>query len=441
MQLKTKPKPIRKTLAMATATLLGHVTHIGTANAESNPWEIDTAVMSYQENGRVSVLEPVIRMREDKGDDKFFTLKLVVDTLSGASPNGAIPTNSPQTFSGPSGSSSYPIAANTVPLDPNFHDTRYAINAEWEQPAGDARHSIYGLSFSTETDYQSLGASATYNFDFNNKNTTLTTGASFSGDSVQPLGGKPVAFAVVPASTGGGGGGGEDEGGGGGETSFHVNKRVVDLLLGVTQVMGRKDLIQLNFNYGKESGYLNDPYKLLSVVDNTGALITAVAPDSPYIYEKRPDSRNRTALYSRWSHQFGSDVLRLSYRYYSDSWGIRSNTLDMHYRLELGERFFLEPHLRSYKQTAADFYHTSLLNTEVATLDYASADYRLADMTTKTVGLKFGWLVGKHSEAGIRVETITQQAQPSRVIGIQSQQDLLPTVKATMVQLNYRFLF
>lgn len=439
MQLKKKTKPIRNTLAMATATLLGNVAHISTANAESNPWEIDTAVMSYQENGRVSVLEPVIRLREDQGDDRFFTLKLVVDTLSGASPNGAIPTTIPQTFSGPSGTSSYTTAANTVPLDPNFHDARYAINAEWEQPSGDTRHSIYGLSFSTETDYQSLGASATYNFDFNKKNTTLTTGVSLSGDSVQPIGGQPVALAVVPASTGGGGGG-EDEGGGG-ETSFHVNKRVVDLLLGVTQVMSRKDLLQVNFNYGKESGYLNDPYKLLSVVDNTGALITATAPASPYIYEKRPDNRNRTALYTRWSHQFGSDVLRLSYRYYSDSWGIRSNTLDMHYRLELGERFFLEPHLRSYKQTAADFYHTSVLTTEVASLDYASADYRLADMTTKTVGLKFGWLVGKHSEAGIRVESITQQAQPSRVIGIQSQQDLLPAVKATIVQLNYSFLF
>ena len=181
---------------------------------------------------------------------------------------------------------------------------------------------------------------------------------------------------------------------------------------------------------------------MLSVVDSLGNPIPNTAPPYyTYVYEKRPDTRNRIALYSRWSHQFTTDVLRLSYRAYSDSWGIRSNTVDMHYRFELGERHFLEPHLRYYKQSAADFYHTSVLDTELPTLEYASADYRLADMTSKTVGLKFGWLVGKHSEAGIRVETITQQARPSFVIGAQSLQDLLPAVKATIYQLNYSFLF
>lgn len=434
MQLNKKHKSIKNALAVATTTLLGNV--VATAHAADNPKEIDTAVMFYQETDRVSVIEPVIRLRQDKGNDEFFTLKFVIDTLTGASPNGAIPTSSAQTFSGPSGSASYTTPANTVPLDPNFHDTRYALNAEWEQPAGSNTRSIYGVNLSTEMDYTSMGASATYYFDFNTRNTTLTTGISFNADSVKPIGGMPTGLTYVPVAPAGGGGESEGEGGIGGITS--INKRVYDVLVGITQVMSRKDLVQLNVNFSKENGYLTDPYKLLSVVDSSGALIAS--PNS-YVYEKRPDSRTHWALFTRWSHQFNSDVLRLSYRYFSDDWGIHAHTVDAHYRFELGEKFFLEPHLRNSKQTAASFYHTSLLNTELAGLSYASADYRLAELSTKTVGIKFGWMAGKNSELGLRMESITQTPQPSKVIGIQSQQDLTPEVKATIYQLNYSFQF
>jgi len=439
VQLKKTIKSVHPALAMATATLLGNISP--NAHAGENPptWEIDTAVMSYEETGRVSALEPVVRLRKDKGNDEYFTMKFVVDVLSGASPNGAIPTSSAQTFSGPSGGTSYTTPANTVPLDPNFKDTRYAVSADWEQPVNRSTRSIYGVNISTETDYTSLGASATYNFDFNTRNTTLTTGLSFNADSVKPLGGRPVGLTYVPVSSVVGGGG-EDEGSGEGGLglSLDINKRVVDLLVGVTQVMSRRDLVQFNFNLGRESGYLTDPYKLLSVVDATGALIAS--PNS-YIYEKRPENRTRMALYTRWSHQFSTDVLRLSYRYFRDDWGIHSNTMEMHYRFELGHRHFLEPHLRYYKQTAADFYHTSLQDTQLAGLDFASADYRLADMTTKTIGLKYGWLIGKQSELGIRVESIVQHATPSTVIGVQSTQELLPDVKAKIIQLNYSLQF
>ncbi|MBI3562383.1 MAG: DUF3570 domain-containing protein [Gammaproteobacteria bacterium] len=435
MQLtKKNPLAIRQALAFSTAALLGHASPPAHA-ADNRDWEVDSAIMFYQETGRVSATEPILRLRMDRGDDHFLTLKFVADTLTGASPNGAIPTSSAQTFSGPSGTAGYTTPANSVPLDPTFHDARYAFNAEWEQPAGSASKSIYGVNFSTETDYQSIGLSATYNFDFNQHDTTLTTGIAANADSVQPIGGTPLGLSTVVATPAGGG---KNEGeGGGGEAKFNINKHVYDLLLGITQVMSRQDLVQFNINAGKESGYLTDPYKILSVVDTNGALIF---PD-PYVHEKRPDNRGRMAFYSQWSHQFTSDVLRLAVRHYSDTWGISSNTLDAHYRLELGQRQYLEPHYRYYKQTAADFYHTSLRSSDLAGLNYASADYRLADMSSKTLGLKYGLLVGKRSEVAIRVETITQHARPSEVIGVQNQQILLPDIKASIIQLNYSTVF
>ena len=45
------------------------------------------------------------------------------------------------------------------------------------------------------------------------------------------------------------------------------SKDVLDLLLGVTQVLWRVDILRVNYSYSDSSGYLTDPYKILSVVD------------------------------------------------------------------------------------------------------------------------------------------------------------------------------
>lgn len=424
MQLKKKHKPVRKGLALATASLLG-TPLVNSAHAleASSGWEIDTSVLYYSETDRVSLYEPIIRARKDMGNDRFLNFKVVVDTLTGASANGAIATGSAQTFTTPSGNSTYTTNANTTPLDPSFHDTRVALSGEWEQPVGDATRMLLGINASNEYDYQSLGLSATFNWDFNKKNSTLTAGVAYNADTVKPVGGAPVGFAAMPVYPGVKATQGGD-----------LSKDVGDLIIGWTQVLGKKDLMQFNFVYGNESGYLTDPYKILTVVDGVTGDPIADA-NNRYVYEKRPDSRSRQAVYWRWSHMFDEDVFRMSYRYYTDDWGIDSHTVDMHYRYEFLGNHYLEPHVRYYTQSAADFYRTTLVDGQ--TYDYASADYRLADLTTTTLGLKYGIGIGKDSEFSVRAEHMVQQADPSQIIGNQSSQDLVPDVDANMVTLNY----
>ena len=38
-------------------------------------------------------------------------------------------------------------------------------------------------------------------------------------------------------------------------------------MLGLTEVMTRRWLMQLNYSYDAQSGYQNDPYRIISVVD------------------------------------------------------------------------------------------------------------------------------------------------------------------------------
>lgn len=421
MQLKPKHKPVRKGLALATASLLG-VPVINPANAlqPSSEWEVDSSLLLYSETDRVSLAEPLIRARKDMGDDRFLTLKLVLDALTGSSANGAIATSSAQTFTTPSGQGTYTAGANETPLDDSFHDSRVAISGEWEQPMGKASRVIFGLNASNEYDYQSFGVSTTFSWDFNQKNSTLTAGVAYNADTVNPVGGVPVGFTSMPTYPSVKATDGDSK-----------SKDVSDFILGWTQVLGRKDLMQVNYVYGNESGYLTDPYKILTVVDGTTGDPIAL----PYVYEDRPDSRSRQAIFWRWSHMFSQDVFRMSYRYYTDDWGINSNTVDMHYRYELGNRHYLEPHIRYYSQTAADFYHTSLVDGE--SYAHASADYRLADLTDTTIGLKYGIDLGKNKEFSIRAEHMVQSANPSQVIGNQSSQDLVPDVTANMLTLNY----
>ena len=101
----------------------------------------------------------------------------------------------------------------------------------------------------------------------------------------------------------------------------------MDILLGVTQVLDRKSLLQVNYTLSSNNGYMTDPYKILSVVDsNTGLIINT----DPYLYENRPDSRLSQSLYAKYVHQFNEDVIYLSYRYFWDDWDITAHTID-HY--------------------------------------------------------------------------------------------------------------
>lgn len=425
MQLKSKS--VRRSLAMATASLLGSsATAVQALEINSN-WEVDSSVLYYSEADRVSLWEPVIRVKKDFGDDRFLTIKTVIDTLTGASANGAIATGSAQTFTTPSGNSTYTTGANQTPLDPSFHDSRVAVNFDWEQPLAQDLSGNFGVNFSNEFDYQSIGLSSTLRWDLNQKNSTFSAGLAYNSDSVKPVGGAPTGLSSMPVypsvkST----------------TGSTKDKTVYDVVLGWTQVMSRRDLLQVNYVYGNESGYLSDPYKILSVVDGTtGDLIAD--PAQRYLYEKRPDSRTRHSIYAQWSHQFTDDVFRMSYRYYTDDWGINSHTLDMKYRYELNSKHFLEPYFRYYTQTAADFYNTSLVDGQIP--DYASADYRLADLTSLSYGIKYGWNISDDSEFGLRLGLMQQSADPSVVIGNQSQQDLVPDVKATLIQFNYTLQF
>jgi hypothetical protein len=335
-----------------------------------------------------------------------------------------------QTFTSPSGNGSYKVGAGSPPLDSTFHDSRIAASGSWEWPVARLTLLDVGASLSDEYDYTHLGLDAKLAHDFNNRNTTLSFGVALANDTVNPVGGAPVPLAPMQRQ--------------GNMTSKRgdESKDVTDLLIGVTQVVNRKTIVQLNYSLSNSTGYLNDPYKILSVVDPvTGSPVAGPAGSGlfRYLYESRPDSREKQSLFGLVKHDFGGNVLEASYRYMTDDWGVDSQTFDVHYRWGFKRGSYLQPHVRYYTQSAADFYHTVLFNAP-AVPQFATADYRLGEFDAVTFGVKYG-MPTKNGEWSARLEWYQQtgNADPAARVGVLTNLDLYPDLNALIAQVSYKF--
>ena len=407
-------------LAQATSALLAMP-----VLAQDEGWYVDTAVLYYSEKDRVTAAEPVISATKKWADERAWNIKLVVDTLTGSTPNGAAPSDSVQTFTTPSGAATSQTPAGELPTESQFHENaRVALSSQYTTPLNNTLKFSGGLAFSNEYDYRSLGFNANLAKDINQHNTTLSAGIAFASDSINPVGGKPTAFKPMA--------GVNDNSSKEGDSD---SKTVADLLLGVTQVISPTWLMQLNYSLSQQSGYLNDPYKVVSLLDANGAPVS-------YRYESRPDSRTKHSFFVQSKSQHGkNNVLSASYRYHTDDWGIDSHTLDASYHWQINEHHYLEPHVRYYQQAAADFYTQGLLASNPLPSN-ASADSRLGEFTAFTVGAKYGYQWGNNKEVNFRLESYTQSGDEQALAGgLDQRYDTFPALDAMIVQVGYSFKF
>jgi hypothetical protein len=406
---------------------------LGVVGAPARATEVQSGILGYTEPGRVSALEVLSDVKHEFSSGKVASFRFVYDVLSGSSANGGVPSLSPQTFTSPSRNGSYVVEAGETPLDSTFRDTRFAGSAGLTLPWGRLTTVALGLYGSTEHDYMSLGANAALTREFNRKNTTVSLRAARFEDTINPEGGIPVAMAPMPPPVPGGGDDkAEDD-----EDGEERPKSVTDLGLSLTQVLGRRTLLTLNYTNSRVDGYQTDPYKLITVVDGvTGAPRAA----SPYLYESRPDSRLKHAVAGELLQHLGRDVMTLAYRYFTDDWDIRSHTAELNYRLNFAANQHLQPNVRWYHQTEAEFYRRYLVDGE-ALPSYASADYRLGDMTAMTYGLKYGRKLDSGNEVSLRAEYYAQSGEnhPADAIGDLGHLDMFPTVDAWIVNVGTTF--
>jgi hypothetical protein len=430
MQLK-RTEPIRATLTAFTAALLG----TSASARAADPGKVDSSLLIYSEVNRVTAAEGVFDLTKPVSDRRTYTLRLTLDALTGASPNGATPSSHVQSFTGASGTVGYTAPAGAIPLDNTFSDRRFAVDGTLLESLDRLTVFSVGGHLSFERDYSSFGVNGGISRDVNRRNTTIGISGSYSHDTVSPRGGAPTPLTSMPAPTSGTGGEGDGEGEGGGSGPGQ-GKDIEGVIASLSQVLGRRTLLQANYSFEHSSGYLTDPYKLLSVVQDE----TSATPGEPadYLYENRPDARSKQALYGELRQYIAGATADVSYRYFWDDWGITSHAVDVFTRVPVSHGHAIEPHVRWYRQSAADFYHTYLVQGE-QTPQFASADSRLAAFDAWTYGLKYSLPVGENDALGFSAEYYTQKGtrSPPNPIGILSQYDLFPALDVFMFRVGY----
>lgn len=391
-------KSIKNKLTLATCTLLSQQS--GDVLAIENAWEVDGSFLYYSEaNNRVNVAAYVAGVGGDVTDRDRVNIQTVLDTMSGSTPSGAVKTSSGSTTSGASG------GGGTAVTDPNasalahFDDTRLANNLSWTHTHDNNWAISYNAGVSIENDYRSYTGAITVNKETANKDYRFTFGAAQSFDKVYRVGAgsTPVPLTQIADN----------------EFAGKGDKDTTDLILGLTHVINRRTIAQVNLAYTISNGYMSDPYKVFSVVDKT----TGIPIDDSSYYEKRPGDRNRGSITFQINHQLypSNNILHGSYRYYTDDWNVDSHTFDFNYRFNLASTNYLEPRIRLYHQSAASFYQNQFYVDNAAGLDpttlfpkHISADYRLDDMNSITTGIRYGRELGKDGHIRARLEYMYQ---------------------------------
>ncbi len=291
---------------------------------------------------------------------------LVYDAISGATPNGAPPQLFPETY----------LA--------RMQDIRRAGYLESDLRFGRETFTPQ-ISYSRESDYESIGLSLGYALDFNEKNTTLNLAVAHDFDHVIFTPNMPLIDPSLDGS--------------------RAHKNSTELLAGVRQLLGAGTVLTANASFGVESGDLNDPYR--------GVFFGDLQPnpqpgDLPSLFpEVRPRHRLKEIAYLSLT-QFATPLngsIETSYRFYHDSYGIFANTLSLAWFQKLGGHLVLSPSFRFYEQTAASFYYTSVPN-DPGFGDpqfpgpnfptYYSSDYRLSSFNSYTYGFSVTWKLNQH---------------------------------------------
>jgi hypothetical protein len=248
-------------------------------------------------------------------------------------------------------------------------DERHAIDAEATRYFATGSVKL-GASFSSEGDYVSRGLSVTGTRSTEDKNTTWTAGLGLARDAIN-------------SSTG---------------SYTGQRKQVVDLLVGLTQVLGTHDIAQVNLAWRSGKGFFTDPYK---------------------VFDNRPRTRNSATLLVRWNHHLDATggTLRSSYRWFGDTYGIQAHTLGFEYVQPLPGGWSLMPLVRLYTQSKARFYVEANADPDYPfppnppdDAVHYSEDQRVSAFGAHTWGLKLARQIGNDWLVDLKFEQYGQRA-------------------------------
>lgn len=365
-----------------------------------------------------------------------FGFNYIQDTWSGATPISTAPSdlrgNRPSSPDGVSGASPLitgalfldnqlrPLVSDGIDTPTNQIDKQlvhtlssaspetrqqgdFKLGYEWDDMAADV-----GGGVSTERDYESRFVNLGGRWDFNQKQTSLNLGLSYTSSDTRAILDPDASpyintrqydnqITVI-----------------GGDKVLRGSRQDWATSFGITQVLNKNAYVEGSVGYTRSTGYQENPYKVVEVAFINPAE-QFLAPDDGYfarvraLMEQRPNERNQLAWNFRYVQHINplNAALHFNYRFFHDDWGIKAHTFESNWRQPVGSGWTITPRVRYYSQDAADFYQPYLVSRQAyANFDPGklpanfSSDHRLSGFGT----LSGGVMLSKQFAKGITFE-------------------------------------
>jgi len=206
---------------------------------------------------------------------------------------------------------------------------------------------------STESDYFAQMVSAGYSHGFFRDNFTLSSGASYSWDNIQPLEDDDTDANPDYRKT------------------WHVN-------LVATQVVTPMTVVRAGVEYNRVRGLQHTPYRNVYVGGTN-------------VPERHPKYRDRRDAFVRVSQYFTNrSSVKVDYRYYEDDWGLESHTIGGRLSQYVTDQVVIRYRYRYYSQIPAFFFRAEYL-APGGVGGFQTNDYRLGDYGAHLFGGRIMW--------------------------------------------------
>jgi hypothetical protein len=311
--------------------------------------EVQVNFNSYFDNFRLNVVYPSINITKKLDENTSISGSYLVDAISSASMKMVFKVDG--------------IASATTNKQGGSDNTpdelRHQVNIGVSRNISDISVSADGM-YSIEHDYSSKTFATNISVPFAKKNSTLQIGFAGSWDKIFP------------------------------QTRFWTkDRKTLTFSLGFTQILSKRIVSQFDFSFMSVDGYMLDGYQVVRIID--GFSLRFLEPILP-------DKRIRKAVGLRTN--FGitkKTTMMLGYRYYWDTWNIRSHTLDAEYKTHLTDNLNLIFGYRQYYQTKAYFFKEIYTQPE----ELMGVDSKLNSGYTNDISLSLSYKGNKNNKIPI----------------------------------------
>lgn len=209
-----------------------------------------------------------------------------------------------------------------------------------------------GVSFSSEYDYQSYGANIGFAKKTPNKMGEFTAKLQAYLDQVKMI--APIELRTA------------DNNGTSARNTFALS-------LSYSQIINQNFQVEFLADGIQQTGYLSLPFHRVYFTDNS------------VHQEALPDKRFKIPLGVRANYFFGDKfIVRAYYRYYTDDWGLKSNTFSLETPVKISPFVSVSPFYRYYSQTSAKYFAPYQQHT--AFDDFYTSNYDLSKFDSHFYG-------------------------------------------------------